>query len=181
MGALAHAVRLGKALYVGLSNYAAEETARAATLLQAMGVPCLVHQPRYNLFDRWVEKNLLDVLSQEGIGCIAFSPLAQGLLSERYFGGIPQGSRASKSHGFLRPGDVTDEKIGKARRLSELASARGQSLAQFALAWVLHHRSLTSVLIGASSKAQVEEDAAAVNRLEFDAQELQAIDAILAE
>jgi L-glyceraldehyde 3-phosphate reductase len=181
MGALTHAVRSGKALYVGLSNYPAEETSRAAQLLREMGVLCLVHQPRYNLFDRWVEKGLLDVLVHEGIGCIAFSPLAQGLLSERYFHGIPQSSRASGSHGFLRPAQVTDNKLGKARRLAELAHARGQSLAQFALAWVLHHRPMTSVLVGASSTAQIEENAAALDRLEFDAEEFQAIDAILEE
>jgi L-glyceraldehyde 3-phosphate reductase len=180
MGALAHAVRSGKALYVGLSNYPAEEIYRAAKLLREMGAPCLVHQPRYNLFERWVEKALLDVLTHEGIGCIAFSPLAQGLLSERYFNGIPENSRAAGSQGFLRPAHVTDDKLAKARRLAELANARGQSLAQFALAWALHHKPMTSVLIGASSTAQIEENAAALDRLEFDAGEFQAIDAILA-
>jgi L-glyceraldehyde 3-phosphate reductase len=181
MGALAYAVRSGKALYVGLSNYPAEETARAAKLLHDLGTPCLIHQPRYNLFDRWVEKGLLEVLAGEGIGCIAFSPLAQGLLSERYFRGIPQGSRAAGTQGFLRPAHVTDDKISKAHRLAELARVRGQSLAQFALAWVLHHRPITSVLIGASSTAQIEENAAALNRLEFESEEIQAIDAILGE
>lgn len=181
MEALAHTVRLGKALYAGLSNYPAEETSRAAKLLRGMGAPCLVHQPRYNLFDRWVENGLLDVLAREGIGCIAFSPLAQGLLSERYFHGIPQGSRAFGSQGFLRPTQVSDDKLGRARRLAELAHIRGQSLAQFALAWVLHHRPMTSVLIGASSTAQIEENVAALDRLEFEADELHAIDRILAE
>jgi L-glyceraldehyde 3-phosphate reductase len=179
MGALAHAVRSGKALYVGVSNYSAEETSGAAKLLREMGAPCLVHQPRYNLFDRWIENGLIDVLVHEGIGCIAFSPLAQGLLSERYFHGIPQGSRAAGSSGFLRPAQVTDEKLGKARRLAELAHARGQSLAQLALAWVLRHGSMTSALVGASSIAQIEENEAALARLEFDAKELQAIDEIL--
>jgi L-glyceraldehyde 3-phosphate reductase len=181
MAALADTVRSGKALYVGLSNYPAEETARAAKLLREMGTPCLVHQPRYNLFDRWVEKGLLEVLVRESIGCIAFSPLAQGLLSERYFHGIPPGSRASGSRGFLRSAQVTDGKLGKARRLAELARARGQSLAQFALAWVLHHRPMTSVLIGASSTTQIEENVAVLDRLEFDAAELRAIDLILAD
>jgi L-glyceraldehyde 3-phosphate reductase len=181
MGALAHAVRSGKALYTGLSNYPAEETSRAAKILRDMGTPCLIHQPRYNLFDRWVEKGLLEVLAAEGIGCIAFSPLAQGLLSARYFHGIPQGSRAAGSQGFLRPAEVTEDKIGKAQRLVELARARGQSLAQFALAWVLNHWPMTSVLIGASSTAQIEENVAALDRLEFDAEELQAIDAIIGE
>src|SRR5580658_3675842 len=146
MGAVAHAVRSGKALYAGLSNYKPEETRRAAGILRTMGTPCLIHQPRYSLFDRWIEKGLLDVLARDGIGCIAFSPLAQGLLSEKYLKGIPQGSRAAGSQGFLRPAQVTDDKIGRARRLAELASARGQSLAQFALAWVLHHSAMTSVL-----------------------------------
>jgi L-glyceraldehyde 3-phosphate reductase len=178
MGALAHAVRSGKALYAGISSYPAKETSRSAKLLREMGVPCLIHQPSYNLFDRWIEDGLLDVLAEEGMGCIAFCPLAQGLLTDRYFNGIPEGSRASKPHGFLRPEHVTDEKIAKAVRLAKLAQARGQSLAQLALAWVLRQPQMTSVLIGASSVAQIEENVAVVKNLSLDAKELQAIDAI---
>jgi len=179
MAALAHLVRSGKALHVGISSYPARETARSAQLLREMGVPCLIHQPSYNLFDRWIEDGLLDVLAAEGIGCIAFCPLAQGLLTDRYFGGIPEGSRAAKAHGFLRPEHVTDAKIEKAKRLAVLARARGQSLAQLALAWVLRQPQMTSALIGASSVAQIEENAAVVNRLGLDEPELQAIEAIL--
>src|SRR5271169_1906286 len=158
MGALAHAVRSGKALYAGLSNYQADETRRAARLLREMGAPCLIHQPRYSMFDRWVEGGLLEALAEEGAGCIAFSPLAQGLLSEKYLRGIPEGSRASKAHGFLRPAEVTEEKTAQAGKLNKLAHARDQTLAQFALAWVLRHSQMASVLIGASSVAQIEEN-----------------------
>ena len=178
MGALAHAVHSGKALYVGISSYTPEQTTRAARLLREMGAPCLIHQPRYSMFDRWVEDGLLDVLKKESIGCIAFSPLAQGLLTERYLRGIPKGSRASKPHGFLRPAQVTDEKIKKAKALNELARKRGQSLAQFALAWVLRQPQVTSVLIGASSIAQIEENVAALKDLSFSSAELKAINAL---
>jgi L-glyceraldehyde 3-phosphate reductase len=178
MGALAHAVRSGKALYAGLSNYDADSTARAAKILRELGAPCLIHQPRYSMFDRWIEDGLLDVLTREGVGCIAFSPLAQGLLTEKYLRGIPEGSRASKAHGFLRPAEVTGEKTAQAGKLNKLAHARGQTLAQFALAWVLRHPQMTSVLIGASSVAQIEENIAALNRLKFSTEELQAIDEI---
>jgi L-glyceraldehyde 3-phosphate reductase len=178
MGALAHAVRSGKALYAGISNYTPELTARASQILREMGTPCLIHQPRYSMFDRWVEGGLLDVLAREGIGCIAFSPLAQGLLTEKYLRGIPKGSRASKPHGFLRPAHVTDEKIKKIKALNELARKRGQSLAQFALAWVLRQPQVTSVLIGASSIAQIEENVAALKDLSFSSVELKAIDVL---
>jgi L-glyceraldehyde 3-phosphate reductase len=178
MGAVAHAVRSGKALYAGISNYEPEQAARAAKLLREMGAPCLIHQPRYSIFDRWIEPGLLDLLAREGIGCIAFSPLAQGLLTDKYLQGIPTGSRASKSYGFLRPDHVTDEAVAQAARLNKLARARGQSLAQMALAWVLRHPQMTSVLIGASSAAQIDENLAALNNLNFSAEELKSIDAI---
>jgi len=178
MAALAHIVSSGKALYAGISSYPAKETARSAQLLRDLGAPGLIHQPSYNIFDRWIEEGLLKVLAEEGMGCIAFCPLAQGLLTDRYFGGIPEGSRAAKPSGFLRPEHVTDEKIGKARRLAKLAQARGQSLAQMALAWALRQPQMTSVLIGASSVAQIEENVAVAKNLNFDEKELQAIDAI---
>ncbi len=180
MGALAHALRAGKALYVGLSNYDADTTARAAKILRELGAPCLIHQPRYSIFDRWIEGGLLEVLKHEGAGCIAFSPLAQGLLTEKYLHGIPEGSRASKAHGFLRPAQVTDEKISQAKKLNELARARGQTLAQFALSWVLRHAQMTSVLIGASSVSQIEENIKAFDRAAFGADELHAVDMIVA-
>src|SRR5208283_4220730 len=149
-----------------------------AEILRTLGAPCLIHQPRYSLFERWIEPALLEALAREGAGCIAFSPLAQGLLTEKYLHGIPEGSRASKAHGFLRPAHVTGDKLLKVGKLNELARTRGQSLAQFALAWVLRHPQMTSVLVGASSVAQIEENAAALNRLKFSAEELQAIDEI---
>jgi L-glyceraldehyde 3-phosphate reductase len=183
MGAVAHAVRSGKALYAGISNYEPERAAQAAKLLREMGAPCLIHQPRYSIFDRWIEPKLLGTLAKEGIGCIAFSPLAQGLLTDKYLKGIPSGSRASKSqtgesYKFLVPSNVTKAKMAQAAKLNAIAKARGQSLAQMALAWVLRHAQMTSVLIGASSVAQIEENLAALNGLNFAAQELKAIDAI---
>jgi L-glyceraldehyde 3-phosphate reductase len=180
MGALAHAVRAGKALYAGLSNYKPEETRRAVRLLREMGAPCLIHQPRYSMFDRWVEGGLLETLAAEGVGCIAFSPLAQGLLTEKYLHGIPDGSRAAKAHGFLRPAQVTPEKMAQVARLAALAAARGQTLAQLALAWVLRHPQMTSVVIGASSAAQIEENVKALDHPSFSDDELKAIEAILA-
>ncbi|HEV7925820.1 MAG TPA: L-glyceraldehyde 3-phosphate reductase [Verrucomicrobiae bacterium] len=180
MGAVAHAVRSGKALYAGLSNYKAEDTAEAARLLREMGAPCLIHQPRYSMFDRWVEASLLDTLAEVGAGCIAFSPLAQGLLTEKYLQGIPEGSRASKPHGFLRPAQVTPEKLAQVARLNALATARGQTLAQLALAWVLRHPQMTSVLIGASSVAQIEQNVKTVENLKLSDGELRAIEEILA-
>jgi L-glyceraldehyde 3-phosphate reductase len=179
MGALAHAVRSGKALYVGLSSYDADTTAQATKILRELGTPCLIHQPHYNMLDRWIEGRLLEEIEREGIGCIAFSPLAQGLLTEKYLSGIPEGSRASKVHGFLRPEQVTEEKLSQVRRLNELAHIRGQSLAQFALAWVLRHSQMTSVLIGASSVDQIEENVAALNNLKFSPEELQTINEIV--
>jgi L-glyceraldehyde 3-phosphate reductase len=180
MGALDQVVRQGKALYAGISSYTPEQTRQAARILRDMGTPCLIHQPSYSMFNRWVEDGLLDVLKEEGIGCIAFSPLAQGLLTDKYLGGIPQGSRASKPHGFLRPEHVTEEKVAKVRKLNDMAQARGQTLAQMAVAWVLRHPGMTSALVGASSVRQVEDNVAALNNLVFSAEELNAIEEVLA-
>jgi L-glyceraldehyde 3-phosphate reductase len=179
MGALDHAVRTGKALYAGISNYSPEQTRRAALILRELGTPCLIHQPVYNMFRRWVEDGLLQVLDEEGIGCIAFSPLAQGLLTDRYLHGIPADSRAGKPHGFLRPENITEENLSKVRSLNELARSRGQKLAQMAIAWVLRHAAVTSALIGASSVQQLEEGVSALDNLQFSAEELRTIDAIL--
>ena len=180
MGALDQIVRSGKALYAGISSYTPEQTRQAAQILRSLGTPCLIHQPRYNMFNRWVEEGLFKVLGEEGIGCIVFSPLAQGLLSDRYLKGIPGDSRAGKPHGFLRPEQVTEDKIAKVRRLNELAQARGQTLAQMSLAWVLRHPEMTSALIGASRVSQIEDAVGTLKNLTFTAQELQTIDQILA-
>ncbi|HVU25036.1 MAG TPA: L-glyceraldehyde 3-phosphate reductase [Opitutus sp.] len=180
MGALAHAVRAGKALYVGLSNYPAEQTARAAQILRDLGTPCLIHQPRYHLFDRWVEHGLTDVLQREGIGGIAFCPLAQGLLTNRYLTGIPADSRAGHDPRFLKPADITAERLAKIRQLDAVAKKRGQSLAQMALVWVLRQPAITSALIGASKVSQIEENVAALQQPAFSADELAGIDRILA-
>ncbi len=180
MMALDFAVRSGRALYVGISSYNADFTRRAAAILRQLGTPCLIHQPSYNMFNRWIEPELLGVLEEEGIGCIAFSPLAQGLLTNRYLDGIPADSRAGRPTGFLRPQHITDEKLAKVRRLNELAQARGQTMAQMAIAWVLRHRQMTSALFGASRVAQIEEIVAALDNATFSAEELATIDAILA-
>jgi L-glyceraldehyde 3-phosphate reductase len=181
MAALDHVVRRGKALYAGISSYTPEQTRQAATILRELGTPCLIHQPSYSMFNRWIEDGLLDVLEKEGIGCIVFSPLAQGLLTDRYLGGIPADSRAAKPHGFLRREQVTDAKLAKVRKLNEIAQARGQRMAQMAIAWNLRHAGMTSVLVGASRVRQIEENVAALNNLAFTAEELEAIDGILAE
>ena len=180
MGALDHAVRSGKALYVGLSNYNAAQTARAAAILRQLGTPCLIHQPRYNLFDRWPENGLLDVLTQEGIGGIVFSPLAQGQLTNRYLNGIPADARAARDPRFLKPEHLTEEKLSKVRRLDSLARARGQSLSQLALAWVLRHPSITSALIGASKVSQIEDNLGVIKNLALSPDELAEIDRIVA-
>jgi L-glyceraldehyde 3-phosphate reductase len=180
MQALDRAVRSGKALYVGISNYNAEQTRKAAHILRDLGTPCLIHQPRYNMFDRWVEPDLLGVLAEEGIGCISFSPLAQGLLTNRYLNGLPEDSRAVKSGVFLRPDQITEEKIGKARQLNEIAVKRGQTLAEMALAWVLRQPAMTSVLIGASRPQQIDDCVGALKNLAFSPEELAAIEKILA-
>ncbi|MFP4540493.1 MAG: aldo/keto reductase [Opitutales bacterium] len=179
MTALADAVRQGKALYVGLSNYGAEQTRAAATLLRELGTPCLIHQPRYNLLDRWVEDGLLEVLREEGIGCIPFSPLAQGLLAGRYLEGIPKDARAASDSPFLQRSDITPERIEQVRGLRDLAEARGQSLAQMALAWVLRRPVITTVLIGASRLSQVEDNLGALARTDFSAEEERTIDDLL--
>jgi len=179
MGALDAIVRSGKAIYAGISNYPAETSRQAAQILRQLGTPCLIHQPSYSMFNRWIEDSLLATLATEGIGCIAFSPLAQGLLTDKYLHGIPEGSRASKAHGFLRPAHVTNEKIAKVKRLDTLARARGQTLAQLALAWVLRHPGMTSALIGASRVAQIEDAVGTLKNLAWSAEELRQIEAIL--
>jgi len=179
MGALDSAVRQGKALYLGISNYNPEQTKRAAQILRELGTPCLIHQPRYSMFDRWVENGLLDVLAEEGIGGIVFSPLAQGQLTDRYLNGIPSDARASKTvRVWLTPGDV-QKNLPKIKKLNDLAKQRGQSLAQMALAWVLRKPAVTSALIGASSVTQLEDNLAALNNLDFAQHELDQIEAIL--
>jgi len=177
IGALVQAVHSGRALYAGVSNYPAEMTRRAAELLATAGVPLLIHQPRYNLFDRWVEDGLSDVLQDSGVGCIAFCPLAQGLLTNRYLDGIEPGSRASKAHGFLKPDQISDNVLRRIRALAAVAEARGQSLARLALAWVLSRPGVTSVLIGASKVSQIEDNVAALENTGFSAEEMAAIDA----
>ena len=179
ISALDHIVRSGKALYAGISSYNAQQTLHAARLLAQLGTPCLIHQPKYNMFTRWVEPELLDALKQQGIGCIAFSPLAQGLLTDRYLRGIPDDSRAAKPHGFLRRDEVSEEQLKKIRALNEIARKRSQSLAQMSLAWVLRHDVMTSALIGASRVEQIDDCAGALNVLEFSEAELRAIDDIL--
>ncbi len=180
MQALDYIVRSGRALYVGISNYPAEKTREAAKILRQLGTPCLIHQPSYSMFNRWVEDGLLDTLKEEGIGCIAFSPLAQGLLTDKYLGGeIPEGSRASKAHGFLKPANITADKLAKVQKLNELAKSRGQTLAQMALAWVLRHEAMTSVLIGASKVEQIEDAVGTLQHLDFSTDELQQIEDVL--
>ena len=179
MMALDQAVRSGKALYAGISNYDAERTAQAAEILRQLGTPCLIHQVKYSMFVRWSEDGLLSQLKKDGIGGIAFSPLAQGLLTDRYLNGIPEGSRASKPSGFLKAREVDADHVAKARALQALAGERGQSLAQMALSWVLRDNVISSVLIGASSVAQVEQNVAALDKLEFSPEELAKIDQIL--
>jgi L-glyceraldehyde 3-phosphate reductase len=180
MGALAQAVRAGKALYAGVSNYSAGQTAAASKVLRALGTPCLIHQPKYHMFERWIENGLTHLLADEGIGAIAFCPLAQGLLTGRYLAGIPADARAARDPRFLKPEHITAEKLGKIRRLDALARTRGQSLAQMALLWVLRNPVITSALIGASKVSQIEENLAALNGSALTAGELSAIDQILA-
>ena len=176
MGALASAVQQGKALYVGISSYSAARTAEAAAILRDLGVRLLIHQPSYSMLNRWIEPDLLDVLGEEGIGCITFSPLAQGMLTDKYLGGIPEGSRATRTAGSLSPDLLTDEALDRIRALNEIAAGRGQTLAQMALAWTLRDDRVTSTLIGASSVAQLEENVAALDRLDFTEDELAEID-----
>jgi L-glyceraldehyde 3-phosphate reductase len=180
MGALDHIVRSGKALYVGLSNYDHVRARQAFEILKQLGTPCLIHQPSYSILNRWVEPNLLGVLEESGVGCIVFSPLAQGLLSNRYLEAIPDDSRAAKPHGFLRPNQVSPEMVTKLRALDAVARRRDQSLAQMAIAWVLRQPAVTSALIGASRVGQIEDCARALARLDFTPEELSNIDAIVA-
>jgi L-glyceraldehyde 3-phosphate reductase len=180
MGALDQAVRSGKALYAGVSNYNPVETAQAVSILRRLGTPCLIHQFAYSMFRRTPESGLLHTLSSEGVGGIAFSPLAQGLLTDRYLDGIPADSRAARPNAYLKRQDVNEERVAKARALNRLASARGQSLAQMSLAWVLRHSAVTSALVGASRVDQLEQNIAALERLDFSGKELAGIEAILA-
>jgi len=179
MGALASAVEQGKALYAGISNYPADKTREAAKLLRERGCPLLIHQPKYSMLQRWVEESLLDVLADEGVGCIPFSPLAQGLLTNRYLQGVPENSRAAKSHGFLQRAELTPETLEKIRQLHDLAQQRGQTLAQMALAWLLRDERITTVLIGASSVEQLEQNLACRDQPNFAADELAAIESVL--
>jgi L-glyceraldehyde 3-phosphate reductase len=180
MGALDQIVRSGKALYAGISSYNPEQTAAASRILKQLGTPCLIHQPSYSMLNRTIENGLLDVLEAEGIGCIPFCPLAQGLLTTKYLGGIPEGSRASKPWGFLKAERITEDVLKKVRALNDIAAQRGQSLAQMALAWVLRDSRVTSALIGASKVSQIEENVAALDNLEFSTEELTKIDQALA-
>ena len=179
-GALAHAVRTGKALYVGLSNYPPIQTARAAQLLREMGTPCLIHQPRYSMLERTPEQGLFDLLLREGIGAIVFSPLAKGVLTNRYFAGIPADARAARDPRFLKPEHITPELLARTRQLDALAQARDQTLAQMALAWVLRQPAVTSALIGASKMSQIDENLDTLEHLAFSADELAEIERILA-
>ncbi len=179
MGALDSAVRQGKALYVGISSYSPEKTEEAARILEKLGTPCLIHQPSYNMFDRWIENGLLDVLTEEGIGCIVFSPLAQGQLTDRYLNGIPAGARATKTERVWLTPDQVNSNLPKALKLNEIAKARGQSLAQMAIAWVLRKPAVTSALIGASSVQQLDDNLAALDNLQFSDEELNQIEEIL--
>lgn len=179
MGALDQIVRSGKALYVGISNYGPEQARQAIRILRQLGTPCLIHQPRYSLFDRWIENGLTDVLREEQVGCICFSPLAGGLLTDRYLNGIPADSRAGHDPRFLKPEAITEEKLRKIRALNELAAARGQKLAQMALQWVLRDGVVASALIGASRPEQIRDNVQALRGPAFTAEELQAIDEIL--
>lgn len=179
MMALHSAVQQGKALYAGISNYDAEQTSRAVDILEELGTPCLIHQPRYNMFDRWVEDGLLEVLEERGVGCIPFSPLAQGLLTDRYLNGIPEGSRMAGESIFLKKDHLDPETIVKVKALNQHAQQRGQTLAQMALAWILSKKQITSVLIGASSVAQLEANAATIHKLDFSRDELAYIENIL--
>lgn len=181
LGALDFIVRSGRALYVGISTYDPQQTRQAAQILRDLGTPCLIHQPRYNMFDRWIEDGLLDALADEGIGCIGFSPLCQGILTDKYLDDIPEESRAAKYNGELHWGDrVTQERIAKVRKLREIAQERGQSMAQMAIAWTLRLPEMTSALIGASKVKHLEEAVAALDNLDFSEEELKRIEDILA-
>ncbi len=179
MMALDHIVKQGKALYVGISSYSADETKKAAKILKELGTPCLIHQPRYNMMDRWVENGLMDVLGDEGIGCIPFSPLEQGILTDKYLKGIPEGSRAAKDSGYLQKDQVSNAVISKVQKLNDVAQNRNQSLAQMAVAWLLKDERVTSVLVGVSSEKQLLDNIGALDNLSFSTSELDNIEAIL--
>ncbi|MFN3382652.1 MAG: L-glyceraldehyde 3-phosphate reductase [Runella zeae] len=180
MGALDSIVRQGKALYVGISNYSAEDSAKAIAILKQLGTPCLIHQPKYSMMERWVEGGLLDVLQESGVGCIPFSPLAQGLLTDKYLKEIPHDSRAAKEHGFLKKSQLTPQTLEKIGKLNDLAIQRGQTLAQMALAWLLKDSRVTSVLIGASRVSQLHDSLKCLENDKFSAEELASIETILA-
>jgi L-glyceraldehyde 3-phosphate reductase len=180
MSALHQAVRSGKALYAGISNYNVEQTAAAVKILRELGTPCLIHQVSYSMFRRTAEQGLLERLGTEGVGCIAFSPLAQGLLAGRYLDGVPEDSRVTKPHGFLKRSDLEEKKLSQIRALNELAKQRGQTLAQMALAWVLRDSRMTSALVGTSKPEQIELNVATIQNLQFSAEELGRIEEILA-
>ncbi len=179
MSALDLIVRQGKALYAGISNYPADKAAEAIAILKRLGTPCLIHQPKYSMFERWVEGGLLDVLEKEGVGCIPFSPLAQGLLTNKYLHGIPEDSRAAKSTGFLQASQVTEERVSQITKLNDIAKDRGQTLAQMALAWLLKDNRVTSVLIGASRPEQLADSLKCLDNIEFSKEELDKIESIL--
>lgn len=179
MMALDTAVRSGKALYAGISNYQADEARRAIEILQQLGTPCLIHQPKYSMFERWVEDGLLDMLEHKGVGCIPFSPLAQGLLTDRYLKGIPADSRAAKAHGFLKPAEITTERLEQIKSLNDIAGQRNQSLAQMALVWLLKDKRVTTVLIGASSVTQLDNNLDALQKTDFNPDELKQIEVVL--
>lgn len=179
MMALDTAVRSGRALYAGISNYQVPEAKKAIEILKQLGTPCLIHQPKYSMFERWVEGGLLDVLEQNGVGCIPFSPLAQGMLTDKYLKGIPADSRAAKAHGFLQTSELTDTRLQQIRELNEIARSRNQSLAQMALAWLLKDKRITTVLIGASSVGQLDNNIDALNNLQFSNDELAIIEKLL--
>ncbi|GGZ31278.1 glyceraldehyde 3-phosphate reductase [Echinicola pacifica] len=172
-------VRQGKALYVGISNYQAEEAAQAIQILKDLGTPCLIHQPKYSMFERWVESGLMDLLGNKGVGCIPFSPLAQGLLTDKYLKGIPEDSRAAKSHGFLQKSAITEDTLARIKALNEVAMERGQSLAQLALSWLLKDERVSSVLIGVSKTSQLEDSLKCLDNLDFEEKELSRIEQIL--
>ena len=179
MSALDLIVRQGKALYVGLSNYKAEQTDKAIGILKELGTPCLIHQPKYSMFERWVEGGLLEVLEKDSVGCIPFSPLAQGLLTDKYLHGIPENSRAAKVTGFLQKSQITDERVNQIKQLNEIAINRGQTLAQMALAWLLKDHRVTSVLIGASRPEQLSDSLKCLDNIDFSKEELNKIEEIL--
>lgn len=179
MGALNHIVRQGKALYVGISQYSAKDTIKATKILTALGTPCLIHQPRYNMMDRWVENGLLDVLENEGVGAIAFSPLKQGILTDKYLAGFPEDSRAVKDGRYLKTEQIDNELISKVKQLNEIAISRGQSLAQMAISWLLKDNRITSVLVGASKSEQLLDSLKALDNLAFSSENLEQIEAVL--